>query len=100
MCNPTPNVNSQYGAPMGRRQTGYGADPTTKFNLVHIRLNNGGYDRGGAYWGIDKPLYYYHAYETHPNEKEVDISDFIRAYDREDAKTIIRHNYPNARFFR
>ena len=53
--NPTPKVHSQYGAPMGRPGYGYGADPTTLFQLRRIRINSGGYDDGGAYGEPDSP---------------------------------------------
>lgn len=51
--NPCPPVNARYGAPMGRH-TGpdyleTGAGP---LRLVRIPLDSGGYDRGGAYWGL------------------------------------------------
>lgn len=62
--NPTPRVHSQYGAPMGRPGFGHGAQPTTPFELRKIRLNQGGYDDGGAYWGTGAPLYWYCAYES------------------------------------
>lgn len=62
--NPTPNVNSKYGAPMGRPKQGHGADPTTPFEVKRVPINSGGYDRGGAYWGTGQPLYFYIAYET------------------------------------
>lgn len=62
--NPTPNVNSKYGAPMGRPNSGHGAEPTTKFEVKLVPINSGGYDRGGAYWGIGRPLYFYIAYEA------------------------------------
>lgn len=134
MINPTPKVNARYGAPMGRPSFGHGADPTTPFSLVRVPLNSGGYDRGGAYWGIGQPLYWYCAYETgevaggnclqcgassryalnsdmcaYSNSghhkfpmvsEEVEISDYIRADDREHAKSIIRVKYPNAKFKR
>lgn len=62
--NPTPRVNARYGAPMGRPTFGHGANPTTPFELRRIRINQGGYDDGGAYWGTGQPLYWYCAYET------------------------------------
>lgn len=62
--NPVPNVSAKYGAPMGRRAQGVGGDPTTPFELRKIRINSGGYDDGGAYWGIGQPLYWYCAYDT------------------------------------
>lgn len=64
MINPAPKCHSQYGAPMGRPSYGHGADPTTPFTLRRIRINQGGYDDGGAYWGTGQPLYWYCAYET------------------------------------
>lgn len=70
-------VNARYGAPMGRasytlRSNG---EPTYTlergepeytealramphhFRLQHARLNSGGYDAGGAYWGHGEPVY-------------------------------------------
>lgn len=49
--NPFPEVNSQYGAPMGR----CGDNPANLAHAkrLHARRQGGGYgyDRGGAYWG-------------------------------------------------
>ncbi len=50
-----PNVSSAYGAPMGRR--GSALSPTGKVRLFRVRLNSGGYDAGGAYWGIGGALW-------------------------------------------
>ena len=62
-------VNCQYGAPMGRANVG--SQPITvtsgrngricKSNQVkvyekRVPLIDGGYDQGGAYWGIGKEL--------------------------------------------
>jgi hypothetical protein len=52
--NPTPAVNCQYGAPMGRSSdhlSGLIVEPQEKVTLRRIRINSGGYDSGGAYWG-------------------------------------------------
>lgn len=53
------NVSSKYGAPMGRQS--YGAhDPskgTPRLSLQRVRIDRGGYDSGGAYWGLGEPLY-------------------------------------------
>lgn len=50
--NPFPNVSSHYGAPMGRR----GDNPANLqgVNRLHARRQGGGggYDKGGAYWGL------------------------------------------------
>lgn len=129
--NPTPNVNSKYGAPMGRPKQGHGAEPTTKFEVKRVPINSGGYDHGGAYWGTGQPLYFYIAYETamveygpceycgklppyrhnecnsidgahhqKTREEETEISDYIRADDRDHAKEIIRKLHPTATFKR
>ena len=55
VINPLANVSSQYGAPMGR--TSYGTAPAAKVRLFAIRLDSGGYDKGGAYWGHGAPMY-------------------------------------------
>jgi hypothetical protein len=48
-------VSCKYGAPMGR--TEFYNNPTGRVTTFRVRINSGGYDRGGAYWGIDDPLY-------------------------------------------
>lgn len=52
---PLAKVSSIYGAPMGR--TSYGTAPAAKVRLFRFRLDAGGYDKGGAYWGIGSPIY-------------------------------------------
>lgn len=47
-----PLVNSTYGAPMGRHCFGSPDSCEGKINLFRVRLNNEGYDDGGAYWGL------------------------------------------------
>ena len=49
-----PNVNGTYGAPMGRRESPHHEG---KIRLFRVRLDSGGYDNGGAYWGLGKALY-------------------------------------------
>ena len=49
-------VNAKYGAPMGRYANGANPEPRT-VRLFRVRLDSGGYDDGGAYWGIGKPLF-------------------------------------------
>ena len=51
-------VDCSRGAPMGR--AGYGVAPARKVRCFKVRLDSGGYDDGGAYWGVDysgKSLY-------------------------------------------
>lgn len=47
-----PKKSHPYGAPMGRHC--YGSPDTCegKIRLFRVRLDRGGYDDGGAYWGL------------------------------------------------
>ena len=47
------NVNSQYGAPMGRRDRPISGVAV----LEQVPIDSGGYDPGGAYWGIGEPMW-------------------------------------------
>ncbi len=58
-------VNCQYGAPMGRHNidtcpksecNGQAFSYTGKLFDTHVRLDTGGYDKGGCYWGIGRQL--------------------------------------------
>jgi hypothetical protein len=49
-------VSSKYGAPMGRRNIGEPPENEKCF-LFWIPLNSGGYDAGGAYWGLGQRIY-------------------------------------------
>jgi len=63
-----------------------------KIYLHRVPLDSGGYDRGGAYWGLGQPLY------------EVLDQDgngyIIRAPGREVAKSIVLRDFPDAKFYR
>lgn len=85
-------VTATYGAPMGRREHDSGAPG--KLHLRRVRINSGGYDDGGAYWGIGQPLF-----ECFDGD---DFNVYLRARDREAAKAKIRseYNYPDAKFYR
>ena len=74
------DVGSRYGAPMGRRE--YGRFPLGKVRLFRVRINSGGYDDGGAYWGIGQPLYC----ATDDDE----YREFIRAWTRKDAAEALK----------
>lgn len=94
--NATPDVSSRYGAPMGRRSgTMVNLDTAERLQLFQIRLDSGGYDAGGAYWGHHQRLYC--AMDQHGE------TVFFRARDRDAAKAHIRaeHDAPEAvRFYR
>ena len=68
--NPTPAVSSRYGAPMGRHT----------------------YDKGGAYWGHGRPLWYV--------EDQDGNGFFFRDISRDAAKHQVMADFPGARFYR
>lgn len=95
-------LNCKYGAPLGRpnkpEHHGYKAVPDAphKFSLQKIKLDRGGYDSGGAYWGFRHPgesLYWA------VNENET-VERWFDAKSRDDAKRILREEFPNCTFFR
>ncbi len=69
------------------------AECAPKVTLRRIRLDSGGYDPEGAYWGIGEPLYW-----AATDDGEYDAT--FRAYDRDDAKATVRETFPHARFYR
>lgn len=89
--NPVPEVSCKYGAPMGRYTGPHYLTTEARISLVRIRINSGGYDAGGAYWGLGAPLWY--------------VSDcdgngwFFRATSRDAAKIIIRADWSDAKFY-
>ncbi len=64
-----------------------------KFYLLKIRLDSGGYDRTGQYWGVGAALYQYVANSD-------DVSGHLRATTRDGAKSEVMTRHPGARFFR
>ncbi len=65
------------------------------FTLQRIRLNSGGYDRSGTYWGHGRPLYRFEAVN------DPDLSGTCRAADREAAKRHVWEKVERrAQFFR
>lgn len=89
-----PNVPTSYGAPMGRPGRDEGALlPGDRVYLRRLRLDSGGYDEGGAYWGHGAPIYWAYALDG-----AFDIT--LRARSRKAAKAAILADYPGVRFFR
>lgn len=101
--NPTPDVSSRYGAPMGRTSDHLEGliieTSDSPFTLQRVRINSGGYDSGGSYWGLGAPLYWWSVTITEGDTVD-DCSGFFRARDRNAAKAHIRASHPKARFFR
>jgi hypothetical protein len=87
-------VNSSYGAPMGRH--GSYCEPMARLYLQRIRLDSGGYDSGGAYWGHGAPIYW--ATDGQPGGLDMTL----RARSRDAAKAAIRAEFPdcNVTFWR
>ena len=54
-------------------------------HLFRIRLNSGGYDTHGCYWGHGAPIYAYYVPE------ESDDQHTLRAASRDKAKEMVRH---------
>lgn len=85
------------GAALGRSPQGEGQAPAGRLRLARVRLDSGGYDNGGAYWGHGQPLY-----RASGETKDFVFEQFVRADDRDDAKQQIREMFPReeVKFFR
>lgn len=77
------------GAAMGRHD--YKGTLVGKVTLQHIRLDSGGYDPNGTYFGIGAPLYW-----AASDDGAVDY--VFRARNRADAKEEVLIDYPGAKF--
>ena len=58
--------------------------------LRKVRLDNGGYDPNGTYFGHGEPLYWYAS-------EDGEIDAMLRAATRDDARTKVLAKYPNAK---
>lgn len=95
MLKTLPSVYSKYGAPLGRPDNAHPGlvDEPVKISLRRVRLDRGGYDSGGAYWGHGEPLYW-------AQSECGEVSWFIRSRSRDAVKAEILLRYPLARFYR
>ena len=82
---------------MGRRDAVPPAGPgeQLKLHLRRVRIDSGGYDAGGAYWGFGAPLY-----QVSGETAEEVIEYYLRSVTREHAKVQVQARYPGARFYR
>lgn len=115
--NLAPTVDGRYGAPMGRASyiardpAGTEWIPTApdgsaifaedrailalqrqrvrRFHMQWLKLDSGGYDRGGAYWGHGERIYIAQDENDHAQWS-------CRARDRASAIAKLREMYPNA----
>lgn len=98
-----PNVTSPYGAPMGRKSF-YPAfrEQSVKLHLQKVPINSGGYDSGGAYWGL--PVYgrsddsWGHLYRAWSSDGL--ISFYLRSWSRETARLAILKDYPGVKILK
>lgn len=91
-ANPITPVSSRYGAPMGRpSRLGLDTD-AGRLYLRRVPLNGGGYDVGGAYWGIGAPLWV--------AMDQDGATHYLRAGSRAKAKAELLADMPDARFYR
>lgn len=49
-------MSGKYGAPMGRGNVGTRPNDQKIYDCAVPMSSDGAYDKGGAYWGIDKQL--------------------------------------------
>lgn len=81
------------GAALGRATYEGDRNYSGKLYLRRIRLDSGGYDVNGTYFGHGGPLFWCASDDT-------TIDFMLRASDRKDAKRKVLETYPHARFFR
>lgn len=67
-------------------------DDARKITLRRVRLDSGGYDSNGTYYGFGEPLYW-----AADESGEYDAT--FRARTRADAKAIVRKAFPAATFY-
>jgi hypothetical protein len=79
------------GAIMGRYSDPAQPAPGVKFRLYNIPLDSGGYDSGGAYWGIGRRVY---------RAESGTLTFHTRAQDRAEAKRLTAAQFPGAEFYR
>lgn len=99
---PPPQLGPRHGVPpgvpgfKGRRRRGFGdvshfTCSNEKTSIERVRLNSGGYDSSGRYFGHGEPLFYFY---------NRDSWGHVRARDRADAKAKLRAKCPSTRFYR
>lgn len=105
----TPNINkilalpankatSKYGAQIGRASQTQGWPE--KLYLQLVRLVDGGYDTGGAYWGWTNQARLWCAFSPEDSVNDPPIQVFVRALDRNHAmmkviELLEEHTQPN-----
>lgn len=96
---PLTPVNCQYGAPTGRNGRDINNAGPVKLHLHQVPLDSGGYDSGGAYWGLRSFGMHLYRYYWESRNNTLLIENFIDARNRDEAKAIIQETYPDATFY-
>lgn len=81
----------EHARDLGRRLEAIESRAPVKVTLRRVRLDSGGYDSGGAYWGLGEPLFW-------AGTEGGELDSFFRAADRAAAVAHVRETFPNARF--
>jgi hypothetical protein len=81
------------GAALGRPTLRGEPSFSGRLTLRRVRLDQGGYDPNGTYFGAGGPLYWYAS-----DDGEIDA--MLRAHSREGAKAQVLKIYPSAKFYR
>jgi hypothetical protein len=84
------DVRSRYGAPHGRVSRGEFAEGMRLY-VRRVPLRRGGYDAGGAYWGLGLPLW--ECFDSSGT-----FACYLRCVDRASAKAELLAAYPGAKF--
>lgn len=87
-----PEVVGYFGAPMGRWTGGNPLDQPCR--LFKVKMFDGGYDDGGAYWGSPNDLY---CLQAEPGEENDEVQHFVRAGSRIKAFFKLREMFPGLR---
>jgi hypothetical protein len=93
-----PKACSQYGASMGRSNVIAEPDEIIKFHIYRMRMVDGDYDIGGAYWGGGHevpPMW--HAYGDGPEQRN---EMFVRGWTRDEVKLKVIEDFAFAKFYR
>lgn len=80
-ADPTPDVSGRHGAPMGRPSAGPFSSNPVLWRAARVRLTRGGYDPGGAYWGLRQRGKYLYAVQDGEGR-----TSFVDARDAREAK--------------
>lgn len=81
------------GAALGRSSILGEKEYDGKLHLRRVKIDNGGYDSNGTYFGIGAPLYWCAS-------EDGSIDEVRRAAGRDEAKAFFKGAYPKARFYR